>query len=118
MFLIDAFGAVVSVFFLGVVLVWLEEKIGMPKPMLWGLALLPCFFAVYSFYCYLFATKHERLLLKIIAVLNGCYCLLTLSVLFLYDHSLSFFGWLYFIAEIVVLLILIFFEFKIANKSA
>jgi len=116
LFLIDGLGALVSMFFLGVVLVWLEDKIGMPKHLLYLLAILPIFFAVYSFGCYFLLKGHNGPFLKGIAILNLLYCFLTLGLLFFYDHDLTFLGWSYFIVELLVLGILIVWEFRASTK--
>ena len=44
LFLIDGFGAIISAFLLGVVLVKFEEKIGVPVSVLYLLATIPLFF--------------------------------------------------------------------------
>jgi len=118
LFLIDAIGAAVSAFFLGFVLVWLEDKIGMPKHILYLLAILPIFFAIYSFSCYFLLKDHSGPFLKGIASLNLLYCFLTLGLLFFYDHDLTFLGWSYFIVELMILGILIVLEFKTSRKGA
>ena len=117
LFLIDGIGAVVSAIFLGIVLVWLEDKIGMPLKVLYFLAILPVFFAIYSFSCYFFLKDNEKPYLRGIAILNLLYCFLTISLLFRYDHNLTFLGWTYFIMELLVLAILIVIEFKASSKN-
>ena len=116
LFLIDGIGAMVSALFLGVVLVWLKDKIGMPVNILYLLAILPIFFAIYSFSCYFFK-ENSKPLLKGIATLNLLYCFLTIGLLFFYDHNLTFLGWTYFIAELIVLAVLIFLEFKASSNT-
>lgn len=117
LFLIDGIGAIISGLFLGVVLVWLEDKIGMPKNVLYFLAILPIFFAVYSFGCYFFLKSNYAPYLKGIAIMNLMYCFLTIGLLFFYDHDLTFLGWTYFIVELLVLAVLISFEFKASSKE-
>lgn len=116
LFLIDGIGALVSIFFLGVVLVWLDDKIGMPINVLYILASLPIFFAIYSFCCYFLLKSNWRPYLKGIAILNLMYCLLTIGLLFFYDHNLTFLGWTYFILELLVIVIIAGIELK-ASKS-
>ena len=57
-FQIDRFGAILSAFLLGIVLVKLENPFGIPKPTLYVLASFPCFFAIYDFYCYFIIDKN------------------------------------------------------------
>lgn len=117
LFLIDGIGALVSALFLGVVLVRLEDKIGMPENVLYLLAILPICFAIYSFSCYFFLQRASRLFLKGIAALNLLYAFLTLGLLFLFDHNLTLLGWTYFVAELLVLAVLIFLEIKASSKN-
>jgi hypothetical protein len=51
MFLIDGFGAVLTAFLSGVVLVRFEEFFGMPSNIMSILAIIACAFAAYSFTC-------------------------------------------------------------------
>jgi len=118
LFLIDAIGALISIFFLGFVLVYLEEKIGMPKNVLYLLASLPVFFAIYSFSCYFFLKNNWSRFLKGIALMNLLYCFLTIGILFYYDHNLTVLGWTYFIVELIILLVLIAIEFKTSRKNS
>lgn len=111
-FLIDGFGALVSALFLGVVLVCLEDKIGMQKNVLYFLSILPIFYAIYSFCCYFFLKSDLRPYLKGIAVLNLLYCFLTIGILLFFNHNLTFLGWTYFIIELIILGVLIVIEFK------
>ena len=119
LFLADAIGAMVSAFFLGIVLVQLNDLIGMPIKTLYILAVLPCFFAVYSFCCYFFIKKEWKSFLKIIAVVNLLYCCLTIGLMFFYSAELKVLGWIYFVAEILVIIALVSIEFKaaFANKA-
>ncbi|MFK7811754.1 MAG: hypothetical protein AB8B59_04615 [Maribacter sp.] len=117
LFLIDGIGALVSIFFLGFVLVWLEDKIGMPINVLYILAGLPVFFALYSFSCYFFLKKNWKPFLKGIAILNLLYCFLTIGLLFFYDHKLTFLGWLYFTLELLVIVIIAGIELKASQST-
>lgn len=118
LFLIDGIGALVSILFLGVVLVWLVDMIGMPKNVLYLLASLPIFFAIYSFSCYIFLKGNWKPFLKGIAVLNLLYCFLTIGLLFFFDHNLTFLGWTYFIIELIILGVLITIEFKVSSENS
>jgi len=116
LFLIDGIGALVSAFFLGIVLVRLESSVGMPKNVLYFLAVLPCLFAVYSFYCH-FLLKHSwHTFLKGIAIANLSYCVLTVSLLFIHYERLTFLGLFYFLVELVIIGILVTFELRASSK--
>jgi len=114
LFLIDSLGAVVSAFFLGVILVRFESVFGMPKKTLYVLALIPCVFAIYSFICYQLNIKNWRPYLKVIAMANLLYCFLSMGLLYHHLESLTLWGIGYFINEFVIIITLVFIEFKAA----
>lgn len=113
-FLIDGFGAILSVFLLGVVLVRLENFIGMPSQTLYILAAIAGVFSIYSFFCSFRITNKWRTFLKVIAFANLSYCLLTFSLLFYHQSELTTLGIVYFLIEIMVIVGLALFEWKIA----
>lgn len=114
-FLIDAIGALISAFFLGIILVQFNSQIGMPIKTLYILAVLPCFFTVYSFSCYFFLKRNWRPFLRGIAIANSMYCFSTIGLMIFHFQELSGLGLFYFIAELIALLVLIRFEFKVAS---
>lgn len=116
-FLIDAGGAVVSAIMLGLVLTRLESVIGMPTAVLHNLAIIACFFAVYSFGCYWQTPKQWRPFLKAIALANFSYCLLTIFLVIRLFDALTFVGISYFIAELIVVFALVAYEWKRANTA-
>ncbi|MGC6423012.1 MAG: hypothetical protein ACON47_03735 [Flavobacteriaceae bacterium] len=67
-FEIDGFGAILSAFLLGIVLVKLENLFGIPKPTLYVLASFPGLFAIYDFYSYFIIDKNLGFFLKGIAI--------------------------------------------------
>ena len=102
LFLIDAFGAILSAFLLGVVLVKFEWFFGIPTPTLYFLAFLPCLFTVYDFYCYFKATSHFDFHLKGIAIVNLLYCVLSLGLAFYHYQEITIWGWVYIVIEIII----------------
>ncbi len=117
LFLLDAIGAVLSAFFLGVVLVKLESHIGMPRKVLYGLALPACFFAIYSFFCYFRIKKNWKPFLIGIAILNSIYCIISIVTVYFHYQTLTKLGLTYFILELAIVLIVIIIEFKTALKK-
>jgi hypothetical protein len=115
LFLIDGFGAVVSVFLLGFVLVKLESFFGIPKTTLYLLASLPCLFAVYDFYCFYIVKSELGFSLKVIGISNLLYCVLSLGLAFYHYKELSYFGWTYILMEILIVTTLACFELKTAK---
>jgi len=115
LFLIDGFGAIVSAFLLGVVLVKWEEIFGIPPSTLYFLAFLPCLFAIYDFYCYQKDSKNLGIFLKAIATMNLLYCCLSIGLAFYHHHTITLFGWVYILNEILIIITLVYFEFKAAK---
>lgn len=117
LFLIDGLGALLSAFLLGVVLVQFESIFGMPKTTLYLLAFIPCVFATYDTICYLKARDNDLLLLKGIAMANLSYCLLSIGMLFYHFEQLTWLGVLYFIGELIIVVLLANIQFSVASKK-
>tara|TARA_R110002049_G_scaffold180808_1_gene347817 strand:+ start:245 stop:649 length:405 start_codon:yes stop_codon:yes gene_type:complete len=117
LFLIDGLGAILTAFMLGVVFVNNQEHIGMPRNVLIILSLLACVFLVYSFTCYIKSFKNWRVLLRIIAFANLGYCCITMALLYVNFQSLTLLGLIYFIAEIIIIVGLVYMEFLVANDK-
>ena len=117
LFLIDAIGAAVSALFLGVILIQLQEYIGLSKEVLYILSIPACFFAIFSFSCYFFLKSNWSKFFKIIASFNSLYALVTLIMMFIHYQEMKILGFVYFIAELIVLLILIKIEFNVSSQS-
>lgn len=112
LFLIDGIGALISAVLIGVILTKINELIGIALPVLQFLAIPPVAFAVFSFNYFLNLPKNWKLYLTIIAIANLLYCLLTTGVILYYSETISNLGLSYFIAEIIVILVLVSIEFK------
>lgn len=116
-FLIDAIGAMFSAFLLGYVLPYLNEYFLMPEKALIFLAVIPVFFAIFSFYNYFYFNSRWSSNLKMIAFLNWLYCLISLCCLIYFFKYLSIWDWFYFISELMIVLFLAYIEYKIATKK-
>jgi len=116
LFLIDGFGALLSAFLLGVVLVKFQSFFGIPKSTLYFLAFLPCLFAVYDFYCYLNVKEQLGKFLKVIAFANLFYCGLSLGLAFYHSSMLTYLGWIYILLEILLVIIIAIIELGQAAK--
>lgn len=114
LFLIDGFGAMLSAFLLGVVLVQFEPFFGIPRSTLYFLASLPCVFAVYDFSCYLSLRKNLSPFLKAIAIANLFYCCLSLGLAIYHRQVLTISGWIYILVEIGIVIFLATVELRIA----
>lgn len=116
MFLIDAIGALISSVLLGFVLPYLNSYIGMPLNILYILAGLALIFFIYSLSCFFLAKENQAYLLKIIAIANILYCLLTISLVGNYISQLLTIGIIYFIIESLIIISLGIFELKFARN--
>lgn len=115
MLLIDAIGAFTTSLMLGIVLTNHVDLFGMPIDVLQPLSAIAACFALYSFCGYLFARKY-KLYIRIIALANFCYCVISSVVLIKYYTALTSFGLAYFLGEIAILLSLVAIELRIANS--
>jgi hypothetical protein len=115
LFLIDSLGALLSAMLLGLVLARFEKMYGMPQNMLYVLSVIPCVFAVYSFFCFLSKTENWRPLMKIIATANVLYCCLTAGLMVYFYPQLTVFGLIYFVLELIIVVSLAFIEWKTAS---
>jgi hypothetical protein len=109
-FLIDALGAVLTAFFLGIILAGLKDYFGMPVVILYFLSIVAFFYAAYSFCCYFFISKSWRPYLKAIVVANMVYCCSTIGLVFYFYQILTIPGLIYFLLEVIVMSCLILIE--------
>ena len=117
LFILDGLGALVSAFLLGIVLVQCEATFGIPRETLYLLAIVPCVFMVYDMICYFFVKENISRYLKIIACLNIAYCGLSLVLVFQHSEQVLLLGWMYIIAEILIILLLAKWEWNISNST-
>lgn len=117
LFLIDGLGALFTAFLTGVLLRMFEDDFGMPQKHLCVLSILACIFAVYSMSCYFLIVKNWRTHLKIIAVANSMYCLLTAVLVMLLYQQLTILGIIYFIGEILIIIGLVYMEISVSSKN-
>lgn len=116
-FLIDAVGALITFILLFLVLRTLNTFFGLSKTTLEYLSLIAFIFSIYSFACFFLIKNNWKLYLKIICTANILYCILTFGIL-LYDYeSISIFGIIYFLGEIVVIAGLVFLEIKTIKQK-
>jgi hypothetical protein len=115
-FVLDALGAFVSIILLSNLYVF-EEYFGMPKQIISifiGIALV---FFFYSVTIRFVNPLRWRTYLKIIAILNICYCVFTIYHVFLCFENLTLYGKLYFVGEVLVIILLSIYELRIAATT-
>lgn len=115
LFLIDGLGALVSAFMLGIVLVRLESYIGIPKSSLYILAAIPIFFAAYDLYSYKKEKAHQGRLLRGIAILNLCYCFISIGFAMYHYLTITTLGKIYVVVELLIIIAIVYVELKVAN---
>ena len=114
LFLIDGLGAIVSAFLLGVILTKFESVFGMPRRVLYFLALIPCIFAVYDFGVIFRNPASWGPALKVIAIANLIYCGVSVGFVIHHYQKLTALGLIYFIVEVLIVIILSGIELKTA----
>ncbi|MFT5998304.1 MAG: hypothetical protein ACI81P_000757 [Neolewinella sp.] len=103
LFLLDGSGALLSAFFLGLVLRQFEPVFGMPQDTLTTLALMACAFAGYSWFCYFLVKDKWPTFLRVIMVVNILYGCLSLLLVYRHFAELTKLGLAYFVLELIVL---------------
>jgi hypothetical protein len=118
LFLVDAVGAVVTAVLLAAVVAQLEQAFGMPSGVVYVLSAIAAGFAVYSFTCHLTRPGNWRRFLRIIAIANLSYCVLTLILIFVYRFEVTALGVAYFVGEIVIVGALAIYELITVRRGA
>jgi hypothetical protein len=111
-FLVDALGAFATASILFLAQWQFQEYFGMPEERLSVLSMIAFTFAVYSFSCFLFLNRNWRIFLKAIITANLLYCCLTTGLVIYYYSTLAILGLTYFLAEIAVIVGLVYIEFQ------
>jgi len=115
-FLIDGIGALVSTLFL-FLFIRFEHLVGMPKESLQYLILITSCFTIYSFICHFIKITEKNFYLKIIAIANLLYCIISLAFFILYFDVLTILGIIYFLFEKIIVFNLSFIEWRLAKES-
>lgn len=112
LFILDLIGAAISALLLGVVLVKYNHLIGMPIHILRLLATLAIIFMLYDSACLLLQKADRKPHLRIIAFANLGYVVLSLILLVRHSATLTTLGYVYFILEKIILVIISSVELK------
>ena len=116
-FLVDAIGAMVSALLIGLVIAPYEGFFGIPTPIAYLLCFIAILLSAFSLLSYLFAQNSWKKNLRIIAILNLGYCAFTASVLTLNSEGITFWGWAYFVIEMLIIFALSRVEMGIAKSA-
>ncbi len=90
----------------------------MPRIVILNFILIAICLFLYSISIILIKPSNWKIFLKILAVSNILYCLLTIFQIFQNKSSLTLFGYLYFVVEVIVILILSYSELKYCYKRS
>jgi hypothetical protein len=112
LFLIDGVGALITAA-LTLLLTQFESYIGMPNEILRVLAAIAFIYSMYSLGCYRLKPLNWKPYLKAIMIANALYCCATLALLMYFYQRITALGFVYFISEVIVVGILIRFEYLV-----
>lgn len=115
LFLLDGLGAALTTFSLFFVLRPYHDYFGMPANILTCLSVIGLVYFAYSMSCYFLLKGNWTVYLKIIGVGNFLYCILTMTFLYSHCNSLTRIGLTYFLVEILIIVLLVYIEFRVAN---
>ena len=113
--LIDSLGAILTAFFLFLIMRLFNEYFGMPKTVLTYLSAIAVCFCIYSTACFLFLRRRWTPFIRLIGFANLLYCLLTIGLLIKYYHLMTIIGTAYFLIEIVIICGLSYVELNVAK---
>jgi hypothetical protein len=116
-FLVDAIGGLVSAVSLLVPYLF-EDFFGMPQSAVIVFISIAVAYSIYSTTVYLTNTPNWKFYLAIIALLNIGYCMFTVYHLFKNLDTITIYGYVYFITEVLIILTLSFFELKLSRTTA
>jgi hypothetical protein len=111
----DSLGALLSALLLGTVLAHWSVIFGMPVRVLYTLATIALVMALCSGVCSLWAGKHWRSCLRIIAVINILYAVANIGLLLYFYAQVRVWGLLYFGGELLIIALLVRAEWHLSS---
>jgi hypothetical protein len=117
LFIFDGVGALISAFMLGVLWIRFDHVVGIPTNTLYLLATFPVLFALFDLIAIRQIAARQILFLRIIALANLSYCLLSLGFAWHHHETLTTLGWIYIIAEVIIVASLAYIELRVAKKQ-
>lgn len=115
-FLIDAIGAFLSFVCLKFVLPTLQEHVGLSVDILQLLSIPALCFLLISGASFIGMLRPAWKYLRLIIQLNLGYAIITTTVLILYRTEVLTLGWIYFLGELVILLLLVWLEKTLLSR--
>jgi hypothetical protein len=111
-FLIDAIGALLTALSLFGFIAQFNTYIGMPKNILQILSAGAFCLFIYSISCNLLIKSNFKSFLLIIIILNLTYTVISTALIIDFYNQLTVLGFTYFILEIVIILFVVYLEYK------
>lgn len=115
--LFDGLGALITFILLSQVLARFEGLFGMPKEVLFLLSIVALCFAIFSISSYLFLKNNIEKHIKIILIANTTYGISTLVLVGIHIQKLTGLGIAYFVGEIIIILLLVYTEYRIVKHA-
>lgn len=115
LFLVDSIGAILTAFFLFVVLINFNEYFGMPLTILTYLSVIAALFCIYSTSCFFFLKENWVPFIRTISIANLLYCILTIGLVIVHYPIITTICTVYFLVEIIIICGLAYIELNIAN---
>jgi hypothetical protein len=115
LFGVDALGAILTTLSLFFILRHFYDYFGMPTNILTYLSIIGLVYCAYSTSCCFLLKNNWTPYLRIIGISNFLYCILTMALLYAYYNSLTRIGLAYFLAEIFIIMLLVYIELRVAN---
>ncbi len=115
LFLIDGLGAALTTFFLFFVLRPYHNYFGVPINILTYLSIIGLIYCAYSMSCYFLLKDYWSSSLRTIGISNLLYAISTIVLLYSYYNVLTRIGLFYFLAEILIIVLLVYVELRVAN---
>ena len=115
LFLLDSFGAALTLFFLIIILRFYNNYFGMPASILTYLVTVGLIFFSYSITCFLLLKKNLVSFIRLIGLGNLLYSSFSLVLIYYYFNKLTPLGVVYFFLEAIIVVVLAIIELKVAN---
>lgn len=115
-FILDGAGAILSAFFLGIVLVKYQHLVGIPVSTLKLLAIIPLGFLLVDIVGWIGFDKIGKHVLKLIMLLNVLYCVFSISAAYSHQSVVTVLGWTYIIVEVLVVGLVVFLESRVLTS--
>lgn len=115
LFLMDGLGALLSALCLMAMSGPLQVYVGMPQHVLTALAIAAALMCIYSLSCSVAVKKRWKPFLRTVAIINLLYSLATIAGMIRHWPMLKIPGIIYFILEILTLIVLVYVELSAVN---